>query len=155
MKVFSRALLAVLTVVSVASFATAQIQPGTFKHIIIVIQENRTPDNLFGAAPQKGSCTGEDPFEPGVDIANGGYTINNGQRIQICNIQQPMNTPTLDPGHFYHDWTADYDSGAMDGFCHTYTNGITKYVPCRTTQPSPYSYIQLSDVQPYFDIAKA
>ena len=94
--------MAVLAVVSVACIAAAQIPPKTFKHIIIVIQENRTPDNLFGGAPQKGSCTGEDPFEPGVDIANGGYTINNGQRIQICDIQQPMNTgPIFDPGHFY------------------------------------------------------
>jgi|SRR5579872_710986 len=49
MKVFPRALLAVLTFVSVASVAAAQTIPtGTFKHIIIVIQENRTPDNLFG-----------------------------------------------------------------------------------------------------------
>src|SRR5579862_5707257 len=60
-----------------------------------------------------------------------------------------MNTPTLDPGHFYHDWTADYDGGGMDGFCH----GIS-YAVCQQA-PSPYSYIQLSDVQPYFDIAKA
>jgi phospholipase C len=35
-----------------AALAPAQtIPPGTFSHIIIVIQENRTPDNLFGAAP--------------------------------------------------------------------------------------------------------
>ena len=35
-----------------ATPATAQtIPPGTFKHIIIIVQENRTPDNLFGAGP--------------------------------------------------------------------------------------------------------
>ena len=61
MKVFPRALLAVLTFVSVASFAAAQTIPtGTFKHIIIVIQENRTPDNLFGywatGQPQGANC---------------------------------------------------------------------------------------------------
>jgi phospholipase C len=154
MKVFSRALLAVLSTACLATFATAQTIPiGTFKHIIIVIQENRTPDNLFGAgAPSQSGCGLRDQFEPGVDITNRGQSQIDGT---ICNLQQPMNTPTLDPGHFYHDWTGDYDGGAMDGFCHTYTNGITKYVPCRTTPPSPYSYIQLSDVQPYFDISKA
>ena len=31
-----------------------------FKHVIIIFQENRTPDNLFGSNPT---------FEPGVDIA--------------------------------------------------------------------------------------
>jgi len=40
---------------------TASAQPvGGFKHIIVVVQENRTPDNLFGSNPR---------FEPGVDIA--------------------------------------------------------------------------------------
>ena len=142
MKMFLRALLAVLALVNVASFAATQIQPGAFKHIIIVIQENRTPDNLFGAgAGSSSKCViHEDPFEPGVDIVNGGQSHVDGT---ICSVQQPMNTPTLDPGHFYHDWAADYDSGSMDGFCHTYTNGVTKYVACPTTQPSSYSYIQL------------
>lgn len=48
MKVFSRALLRLLFVGCLATFASAQIPALTFKHIIIVIQENRTPDNLFG-----------------------------------------------------------------------------------------------------------
>ena len=34
------------------TFAYSQTIPaGTFKHIIIVVQENRTPDNLFGGNP--------------------------------------------------------------------------------------------------------
>ena len=54
MKVFSRALLAVLSTACLATFAAAQTIPvGTFKHIIIVIQENRTPDNLFGYWPMR------------------------------------------------------------------------------------------------------
>ena len=36
--------------------ASAQLQ---FDHIVLVVQENRTPDNLFGSNPN---------FEPGVDI---------------------------------------------------------------------------------------
>ena len=49
--------------------ASAQPAPGAkprvFKHIVIVFQENRTPDNLFGSNPT---------FEPGVDIATNGVT---------------------------------------------------------------------------------
>ena len=56
----------------VALVSAQTIPVGTFKHIIIVIQENRTPDNLFGAAPAN-PCNSENPFEPGVDIQGGGY----------------------------------------------------------------------------------
>jgi phospholipase C len=91
-----------------ATFAYAQtIPPQTFSHIIIVIQENRTPDNIFGSTPKRGTnCAGEDPFETGVDIENGGYvctSVSNGKCLAqqlICNISQPMNNgPTFDPGH--------------------------------------------------------
>lgn len=54
-----------------AALAPAQtIPPGTFSHIIIVIQENRTPDNLFGAAPAPTGtgCGTEEIFEPGCTL---------------------------------------------------------------------------------------
>jgi phospholipase C len=133
-----------------ATFASAQtIQPGTFSHIIIVIQENRTPDNIFGAAPARNTCGAEDPFEAGVDIENGGYVyvpVNMGGPFDklICNVSLPMNDKPLDPGHYYEDWTADYRFGNMDGFCHEYTPP--------SNCPS-YSYVQASDVTPYFQIA--
>ncbi len=41
MKLAAKALLLLITLAAV--FAVAQIQPGTFKHIIIVVQENPTP----------------------------------------------------------------------------------------------------------------
>jgi phospholipase C len=166
MKTFSGPLLAVLTVLFVASFAVAQtIPPGTFKHIIIVVQENRTPDNLFGAGEaaaeaawvagiQSPCVLRANAFEPGVDILNGGRSVVDGE---ICNVAQPMNTSTLDPGHSYHDWFGDFNFGAMDGFCHTY-NAVTKkitYAACPKTTPTPYSYVQASDVAPYLAVAKA
>ncbi|HXM20670.1 MAG TPA: hypothetical protein VN948_05340 [Terriglobales bacterium] len=47
-----------LLLVSVATLGYAQTLP-TFQHIIVIVQENRTPDNLFGS-----NIT----FEPGVDL---------------------------------------------------------------------------------------
>jgi phospholipase C len=45
-----------------AGLAFAQtIQPGTFEHIIIVVQENRTTDDLFGAGSSVPLCGREDP----------------------------------------------------------------------------------------------
>jgi phospholipase C len=57
-----------------AEVAIAQIPQGTFKHIIIVVQENRTPDNLFGAAPASAAKCGQEqqPIITGADIDNGG-----------------------------------------------------------------------------------
>lgn len=130
-EMFSALLLCGLT----ASPASAQAIPaGTFKHIIIVIQENRTPDNLFGAGPSKpGSCNSEDPFEPGVDIEAGGYgyvaissTLN--ERELICDTPLPLSaydagiSQPLDPDHTFIGWGLDYHNGNMDGFCHEYDN---------------------------------
>src|SRR5579863_3871057 len=86
-----RATQSLLLVCLAAVFATAQIQPGTFKHIIIVVQENRTPDNLFGANPSGGNCSQENPFETGVDIEDGGiqYWYDSNGHLQhglLCNI---------------------------------------------------------------------
>jgi phospholipase C len=62
----------VLFALFVAVVAQAQTLP-TFRHIVVISLENRTPDNLFGSAPFGGTtCGSEDPFEPGVDIRNGG-----------------------------------------------------------------------------------
>ena len=135
-----------LLLVSLApTFTHAQTLP-TFSHVVIIVQENRTPDNLFGSSPagHLGPCASEDPFEPGVDIVDGGKVLVNGEDQPICNIQLPMNDAPIDPGHYYADWFSDYGGGNMDGFCH----GFTPPTNC-----PPYSYVQRSDVLPYFAIA--
>ncbi len=128
----------------------AYAQLPQFRHIVIIVQENRTPDNLFGSGPSLSHCGTEDPFEAGVDIVGGGYgTPPGGSRQEICSFPVAMNAG-FDPDHFYDDinnngygWLHQYDSGNMDGFCEIYTNG----------QCLQYSYVQRPDVQPYFDIA--
>jgi phospholipase C len=162
MKRFHRALavfsFAALLPVLLATFAPAQTIPqNAFQHIIIVVQENRTPDNLFGywATAPGGPSTCPPPLTfAGADIANWGNSSGNGGAI--CNVQQAMNNGgAFDPGHEFEDWTADYDSpvvgmpGQMDGFCHEYTNS---QCPNPST-PSPYSYINPGDVNPYYSIA--
>jgi Phosphoesterase family len=151
---FFRSPLFLLFPALLAPLAPAQIQPNTFQHIIIVVQENRTPDNLFGYWATSGgptNCYLPKPFA-GADLVNWAPAPKDGG--PPCNVQQPMNNGgAFDPGHEYEDWEADYDGGAMDGFCHTISNGITTYQSCPTSQPSPYSYIQTSDVNPYYSIA--
>lgn len=143
---------------------TQTIPAGAFKHIIIVVMENRTPDNLFGIASKPGKCGVENPFQPGVDIYNGGSNNMPGVPNPTCNMSLPLSAwdadagvnKIIDPDHG-HDakyptpsgWVADYDNRSQDGFCHEYGK-LNWAHPC----PS-YSYVQKSDVQPYFDIATA
>src|SRR5258708_8885604 len=94
MKLFTRAL-AVLLPSFLASFATAQVAPGMFSNIIIIVQENRTPDNLFGLhAPPTTGCPTLGDF-PGADIVNGGTNIGNG--TYTCNAAYPMNSGQSPP----------------------------------------------------------
>jgi phospholipase C len=116
--------------------AWAQAQP--FSHIVIIVQENRTPDNLFGSTGGSLQCNGQDDFEPGVDIQNWGKNkqVSGGQ---ICFAAHPLGPDPEDPGHYHSSFETMYDGGQMDNAC----GGNT----------SCYAYVQSSDVQPYFQIA--
>jgi len=137
-----------LTVTLASTVAVAQIQPGTFKHVVIVFQENRTPDNLFGSSPAAHlGCGIEDPFETGVDIENGGPNDKAGQPNPTCNVSTPLGS-SCDPNHIHQSFQNMYHGGAMDGACSTSTQWCDPNVAC-----PQYAYVPKTDVQPYFDIA--
>ncbi len=141
MKVFSR-LLPVILPALLVPLAVAQVQPGMFGHIIIIVQENRTPDNIFGvAAAGPSGCVTQGPFMPGIDIQSGGVGIVKGQTGLICNALLPMNAG-FDPNHSYQGWQGNWDNGRMDGFC-----AGALWPNCNA-----YSDVQQSDVQPYLAI---
>jgi phospholipase C len=64
-----------LSAFTAATFAYAQTLP-TFQHIIVIVQENRTPDNLFGS---------NTTFEPGVDLATA--------RARYSGASEPVSIP--------------------------------------------------------------
>jgi len=137
--------------------AVAQNLPH-FQHVVLVIQENRTPDNLFGASPSTAHCGVSYPFEAGVDIQDGGpdYFRNGADR---CLMAQHLDT-CWDVGHFHTHWNtqADIDTNAnppqakMDKACQTQIYPESPGCLPPTDCPQ-YSFVQQSDVQPYFDIA--
>jgi phospholipase C len=129
-----RSIMPVLAALLVASPAFAA-KPVTFKHIILVIQENRTPDNLFGSSPN---------FEPNVDIASQG--VNSlGQTVPLTPL--PM-ADCYDVNHAHVSFEAMLNQGAdkegavPKGVCTIPANPEFKYVDNST-----------GEVQPYFDIA--
>ena len=124
----------ILALLSLTIMASAQ----QFKHIVILVQENRTPDNLFGWNPN---------FEPGVDIQTWG--MSKTKRIDLQPI--PL-TECFDLPHSHHTFVSQYAKGAMNGFDVKPILGKDGCVP----PPYPeYLYVDNSDgtIQPYFDIA--
>ena len=121
--------------------ATAVIQ-----HVVVIFQENRTPDNLF-----------QDPVlvSHGADIASSGLN-SQGQTIPLSPIDlgtagsSPQN---YDLSHAHAAFVSMYDGGKMDG---------ANLIPCSPAANCPpnahpnaqYMYVKQSDVQPYFAMAE-
>jgi phospholipase C len=120
--------------------------PPHFSHIVIIFQENRTPDDLFGAPNASvGGCGQQNKFELGVDIQNGGPNLassNNGGPYLTC--QTPLTDLASGGTGHSHDpnWTKQFNNGAMDGAC------LLTWPNC-----PEYTYVVKSVVRPYFDIA--
>jgi phospholipase C len=108
--------------------STAPIQ-----HVIIIVQENRTPDNLFHGLA-------------GADIANVG-TTSTGRHVTLAPITL---IGTYDLGHAHSDWLREYDGGTMDG-----ANNVGVFCPNKPCMKDPqFTYVDPSLVQPYFQMAQ-
>ena len=100
---------------------------GPIKHIVIVIQENRTPDNLFNGFP--GADT--------VPTAK----LHNGTTVALKPISLATHT---DPCHMHDCFVTDYDNGKLDGFD----------VARPKDGMGPISVVPRSESQPYWTIAQ-
>jgi phospholipase C len=111
--------------------------PNKIQHVVIIFQENRTPDNLF---------QDQNLINAGADIASSGLD-STGQTISLS--PEPLGIG-YDNSHSHQSFLAMYDNGAMDG-----ANLITStcYTPPCPANPQ-YYYVQASDVQPYFTLAE-
>jgi phospholipase C len=158
MKVAALVCLILLALTALAPAPALAQNPIPFQHIVLIIQQNRTPDNLFGAAPSTAHCGAAYPFETGVDIQDGGpdASLNGNNR---CLVAQHLDT-CWDIAHWHTTWntqahidaTASPPYAKMDGACGNNVfaegQGCAAPIDC-----PPYSFVQKSDVQQYFDIA--
>jgi len=111
----------------------------TFNHVIVVIQENRTPDNLFGSNPS---------FEPGVDIATSGLNSKN----QLISFTPVDLANCYDLGHGHATFVAAYNKGLMNGW----DKVAVSLRPGCVAGPNPqfrYADNSTGTIQPYFDLA--
>ncbi len=115
---------------------------GKIQHVVIIVQENRTPDNLF-----------QDPALMGpprnTDIAQSGVN-SKGQQIPLTQTDLVTN---YDLSHRHPAFVSMYDGGKMNGadqipvICNP---GATNCPPPNTQ----FQYVNPAEVQPYFQLAE-
>jgi phospholipase C len=124
-----------------AAWLRPQSSSGKIKHVVIIVQENRSFNNLFYGYPgAKTAKYGEDSY---------------GDRIKL----QPIGLDTT--------WDLEHDSGGFEAACDgtgkipgtkCKMNGFNlEYAGCDTSCPTQYpqyAYVPHSETAPYFDIAK-
>jgi len=95
------------------------------RHVVIIMQENRSFDSFFGTYP------GAD----GIPVQNGQFTVCvPDPRTKGCD--KPYHDPSLvngGAGHNLTDGIADIDGGKMDGFVTSAENASTR--GCASTNP--------------------
>jgi phospholipase C len=126
---------------------------GVIKHVVIIFQENRTPDNLF-----------QDPvlIRRGADIVKKG-TNSLGQTIVL----KPTSlTQNYDLSHEHDAFLSQYDKGKMDGAdlvktfcppkavsCPCSDYAIKHKISCPLQDPQ-FFYVDPVEAKPYFDMAE-
>jgi phospholipase C len=99
-----------------------------FTHIVIMIQENRTFDNLFATFP-------------GADGTTVGKTHNGTLRLRSSDLASAVS-----PNNGYTYWVRDYNNGKMNHFDLVPIGEIPgTYV---------YEYVKPGQIKPYWDLAK-
>jgi phospholipase C len=112
--------------------ASIDLSRQKIRHVVVIFQENRTPDNLFHGLPN-------------ADIANSGMN-SLGQTIPLS---PTMLANGYDLNHAHLAFVDMYDGGKMDG---------ADKIPVKCTAvcpPNPqFVYVNPSEVAPYFQLAQ-
>ncbi len=102
---------------------------GQIKYVVVIVQENRTVDNLF-------------QFFPGARTQSYGYDIK-GDQIDLAPVSL---SDHHDVSHTHADWLAAYDDGKLDGWDNE---------GCKSCPPHyAYAYVPPRQVRQYYDIGK-
>jgi phospholipase C len=121
-----------LIATAASPFENAPLKPNTsqIQHVVIIIQENRSFDNLFNGYP-------------GADTAQSGPT-HSGKIVQLSPV--PLEAP-WDLGHDHPTWVISYNGGQMNGFDLTWK-------PRGISPTANYAYVPHSEIQPYLQMAQ-
>ena len=130
------------------------------KHVIIVIQENRSFDNFFATFPgADGTTTGKAAAMPGPIANSCPVPIRKPTTIPLTEVDllgkgfpPSYGYPTnQDLNHIYSGFQVDRDKGKMDGFDLEFGGARGSGTPACTY---PYQYVDPKDITPYWDMAQ-
>ena len=155
MKIIGRIAISLFTIAATFAYAQTNLFPQV-QHVVVVIQENRTPDNLFQ--------------QDQTLINNGAHIVSKGScgdSFGFFNLQPTLLATCWDTAHLHSAWTKMWANGAMTGGCQvkSYNAGCLPTPACTDTN---YGYCpamtyvqntmwgsQSTDyiLEPYFEIA--
>jgi phospholipase C len=104
-----------------------QAQSQKIKHIVVIMQENRTFDNLFNGFP-------------GADSVQSATSHGLSVKLQAIPFEQGT-----DVDHSHTAWWRAWNNGQMDGFAHAAPYPIPNL---------PYSYVPQTQTVPYWTLAR-
>lgn len=99
------------------------------KHVVVIVQENRSFDNLFRGFP-------------GADTVDFGASPDGPVALHPVGLDY-----AADVGHQHRAWLLEYDDGKMDGWnrVHTFPPQANDFV---------YAYVPRDEIVPYWDMAQ-
>lgn len=125
-----------------ASLLGQQIAGSPIRHVIVIVQENRTFDNLFASSVLAHGA----PY-PGADATQ---TANvNGEKVALKPVA--FENPG-DPSHSHAALLAEWDNGKMDGFGGDYVRTVLS-----APRPEPgfaYAYLPAAETTIYHVLAE-
>ncbi len=122
------------------------IGPSKIKHVVFVVQENRSFDNIFGGLDQNGK-----PF-PGADTVsnpNPGEPTPHDHHGNPVKMQQGLLEECYSPAHDHPESVEEVNGGQMNGF----DLDIVTTLGCAKGTPPPdyvYRYVKEAEVAPYW-----
>ena len=106
-------------------------------HVVFIIQENRTLDDMFNGFP-------------GANTVTSGENTH-GKSVPLAPIA--LAAP-YDMSHKYSMWNNEYDGGKMDGFNLEAVNCYAKGSQCPPDNVAAYGYVPESQVEPYWSLGQ-
>jgi phospholipase C len=117
--------------------------PGTYiKHIVVIVQENRSFENIFAGWP-------------GADAPTYGY-LHTGKRVALHSMTYADDCVHIggyqycDIGHLWQQALLGWDNGKMNGFDE---NGYGAYGTGPPVHEHPYAYLDHAEIAPYRALA--
>ncbi len=126
---------------SASASVTVGASPAKIQHVVLIVQENRSTDNMF-----------QDPvlIRRGAAIAQSGQD-SNGNTIQL---QELDIAAGFNPAHGHHAFDLMCDLNSVTGQCQMDGANLIPVTCPQGIQNCVYSYVNPSEVQPYFQMAE-